>query len=147
MHAKVLGRSMTRCTSRSLRRPNRRYRFMMTIIGPLLRLLRHGCQSFARCVSDQFERPLSRVERFRQAMHRMMCSLCRTHEQRMQQLHRLTLELSSMPPEPDNRPVGDAATDTRTTALSKDAQERMRRALQDCARSASEPPTDDRSDS
>lgn len=66
----------------------------MAILGRLEYWLNLDCKSFIRLASDRFERPLHRRERFRQAIHRAICHLCRLHEKRMDQLHRLVYEVA-----------------------------------------------------
>ncbi|MBI5490438.1 MAG: hypothetical protein HY905_24095 [Deltaproteobacteria bacterium] len=84
------------------RRPGRMYRWMMAFIGLFERWLHLSCRAFSQLASAAIERRLTRGERMRQAVHRTMCGLCRTHERHVHQLHAVAHELAH-----DADPVAD----------------------------------------
>ena len=71
------------------------YRVMMAFLGLFDRWLHLSCRSFALLASESHERELTRGERFRQAMHRAMCRLCRVQERRLETLRALAQDLGS----------------------------------------------------
>lgn len=99
------------------RRPGLFYRMMMTFIGLFDRWLHLSCRAFIQVASAKFDRPLTRGERVRQAIHRFMCRLCRHQEHHMDQLHVLS------------RRLGETAADDETFQLSDDARQRIERAV------------------
>jgi hypothetical protein len=76
---------------------------------------------FIRLASEKYKRPLMAGERIRQAMHRMMCSLCRIQERRIDQLQILAHE------------VGGNSTEGGRAELSSACLERIRKAMADAA--------------
>lgn len=101
------------------KRPGLVYRLMMLVMAPLNLLLGLSCRAFVRLVSDAFERPLTRGERFRRAAHRAMCDVCRVHERRIGTLREVSLLLARST---------DAAA---ATGLSKEARARLERTLEE----------------
>jgi len=99
------------------RRPGLFYRWMMAFIGLFDRWLHLSCRSFVRLASQKYERPLGRGERLRQALHRMMCRICRVQERRMDQLRTVTHEL------------GRDVAASPEVELSAEARERIRQAV------------------
>lgn len=99
------------------RRPNWLYRCANVFIGPLEYWLNLTCQSFIRLASEKYERDLTKAERFRQAIHRAMCAICRAQERRLGQIRAVVREIS-------REPLDDA-----NVQLSPEARERIRNAL------------------
>ena len=95
-------------------RPPWFYRFMMSFIGLFDRWLHLSCRSFTQLASEKHERKLSAMERFRQALHRMMCGMCRLAEKRLDRIHSLT---------------HDIGHDHQDEVLSAEARERIRQAM------------------
>ncbi len=112
---------MTNIGNPSPRRPGLVYRMMMSFIGLFDRWLHLSCRSFIQLASEKHERPLSRTERFRQGVHRLMCSICRVQEKRMDQLRSLA------------RDVGRFAAEDSRDHLAPDAEARIRQAMIDAA--------------
>jgi hypothetical protein len=112
---------MSELTKPRPRRPGWFYRWMMAFLGLFDRWLHLSCRSFIRLASEKYERPLGLGERMRQAMHRMMCSICSIQEWRMDQLRALAHD------------VGHHATDDAQAELSPEAVERMRKAMAEAA--------------
>jgi hypothetical protein len=104
------------------RRPGLLYRSMMSFMGLFDAWLHLSCRSFVQTASCKYERPLTAGERFRQALHRIMCHICRIQERRMDQLRALVRDLGH----------GDDAQDE----LSPESLRRMR---EDMARTARDP--------
>ncbi len=100
------------------------YRWSMAFIGLFDRWLHLSCRAFIQVASEKYDRPLSLVERIRQALHRAMCRVCRIQEQHMDQIHTLAKELAH----PDE-PSGAAGSEAGDIALSEGARARIRRAL------------------
>ena len=103
------------------RRPGWFYRVMMAFLGMFDRWLHLSCRSFVRLASDKYERPLSLGERQRQAVHRMICSICRIQESRMDQLQTLVHDVARNSPE-------DGQAELSTESL-----QRMRKAMLEAA--------------
>ena len=102
-------------------RPNLLYRMMMSFIGRFDRRLHLSCRSFIRLASEKYERPLGRLERFRQVVHRMMCRICRIQERHMDQLQALTGEIRER--EDGAEPLSDMAKQRIQNALEKAARD------------------------
>lgn len=85
------------------------YRMMMGFIGLFDRWLHLSCRSFTRMASEKHERPLSKGERFRQAIHRLMCRMCRIHERRMDRMHLLVREMANDPDHPPHEELSPEA--------------------------------------
>ncbi len=99
------------------------YHVTMAFLGLFDRWLHLSCRSFVQVASEKHERPLTRWERVRQAIHRAMCGVCRVNEQRMDALRELVQEVS--------RSAGDDLDAT----LSEEARARIRAAMAEAARS------------
>jgi hypothetical protein len=65
------------------------YRALAAVAGPLEKILGITCRDFTWLASAKLDRPLTLMERSRYFLHRIVCSLCRKQERRMQQLNRL----------------------------------------------------------
>ena len=103
----------------SRRRPALSYRLMMGLMGPFEYWLNLTCKSFIRLASEKYERPLTTGERVRQAIHRVMCGICRVQERRLEQIRALTLE------------IGRVSLEDTNIQLSPEARDRIRNALID----------------
>ncbi|MEX2581389.1 MAG: hypothetical protein WD342_20195 [Verrucomicrobiales bacterium] len=57
--------------------PPRGYRFVQTMMGPLMKRLGLSCREFAELASLRMDRPLTRSEAMRFRFHSLMCSVCR----------------------------------------------------------------------
>jgi hypothetical protein len=98
-------------------RLGRTYRWMMMFLGLLDGWLHLSCRSFIKLASEGFDRDLSLRERGLQAMHRVLCGLCRLQERRLRQLRALAHELTR------------AEGDLPPVELSPEAAARIRQAL------------------
>lgn len=77
-------------------RPPWLYRAMGAVLGPVERWLNLDCRSFTRLASERLDRPLAFGERVRYRLHRLYCSLCRRHDNRIGRLRQL-LRLAARP--------------------------------------------------
>lgn len=109
------------------RRPGLFYRLMMGLLGLFDRWLHLSCRAFARLASARRERALTRGERFRHALHRSMCRICRNHEQHMEQIAALTRE------------VGGGTESLPPAELGEESRERMRIAMRAAQHRAAPP--------
>jgi len=71
------------------------YRWMMGLVGYFERWLLMSCRTFTRLASEKHERPLTRFERTRQRLHRLVCEVCRTQERRLERLRDLVREIAA----------------------------------------------------
>jgi hypothetical protein len=113
------------------RRPGLFYRVMMAFLGLFDRWLHMSCRSFVQVASESHERKLTRVERFRQAVHRLMCRMCRVQEQRLAQIRTLAQDL------------GHTGHEHSQACLCSEAKERIKLAMLEASREeepGSEPP-------
>ncbi len=99
------------------------YHVMFGFLGLFDRWLRLSCRAFATLASARLERPLRWGEQVSHRLHRGMCHLCRLHEQRLEQVHRLALEVG--------RAERDLDLDRREPheELGPEARDRMRAAI------------------
>lgn len=81
-----------------------------------------SCKHAAQLLSESMDRPLSRRERFGLRFHLLVCGLCRTYRKQLRLLRRMLRGQMNF----DLRVKDDV---TITTALSREARERIHRAL------------------
>jgi len=90
---------------------------MMAFLGLFDSWLHMSCRAFVLLASEANERELTRTERWRQAMHRAMCRMCRVQEARLEKLRALAQDL------------GRSAPERSEACLCEEARERIREAM------------------
>ena len=93
------------------------YRALASVAGPLEKILGITCRDFTQLASTRLDRQLTGGERIRYFLHRLVCSLCRKQERRVQQLNQLAGD------------VLKRATDEPSVKLDDEARARIRESV------------------
>jgi hypothetical protein len=67
----------------------------MSILHDIKMILSLSCEKSSRLLSDELERPLSRVERAALRIHLMLCHRCRRFRRHLQQLRAMAQHLTA----------------------------------------------------